>query len=71
MKNYRYDMIGAYINGVKEHPQEHMKNLGYEVVKSESVSIADCWWFRVEDKIKNTPIYLYEMMDDFKFSDER
>ena len=48
-----------------------MKKLGYEVIKSEPVPIGDCWWFRVENKIKNTPNYLYEMKHDFKFSDER
>lgn len=71
MKNYRYDMIGAYINGVKEHPQLDMKNLGYKVAKAEPVSIADCWWFRVENEIDGTPSYLDLMNDDFKFSDER
>lgn len=72
MKNYRYDMIGAHIyNGITEHPQVQMKKLGYKVIKSEPVPIADCWWFRVENEIKNTPEYLNEMSDDFKFSDER
>jgi hypothetical protein len=69
--NYRYDVIGAYFDGVKEHPQTQMKKLGYEIIKSEPVLIADCWWFRVSNKIKNTPIYLSKMGNDFKFSDER
>lgn len=71
MKNYRYDMIGAYYDGVKEHPQVQMKNLGYKVIESEPVPIGDCWWFRVENSIKNTPSYLHLMRDDFKFSYER
>lgn len=72
MKNYRYDLIGAHLDyGIKEHPQIQMKKLGYEVVKSEPVPIGDCWWFRVDNEIKNTPKYLYPMRDDFKFSDER
>ena len=71
MKHYRYDLIGAHYAGVKEHPQIDMKNLGYKVVKSEPVSIADCWWFRVENEIKNTPDYLDEMKHDFRFSDEQ
>jgi hypothetical protein len=71
MKHYRYDLIGAHYDGVTEHPQVQMKKLGYEVIKSEPVPIADCWWFRVENKIKNTPSYLYEMKHEFKFSDER
>lgn len=71
MKNYRYDVIGAHYDGVSEHPQRQMKNLGYKIIKSEPVSIADCWWFRVENEIDNIPSYLYQMGDDFKFSDER
>ncbi len=71
MKHYRYDLIGAHYDGVTEHPQAQMKKLGYKVIKSEPVPIADCWWFRVENKIKNTPSYLYEMKHGFKFSDER
>ena len=71
MKHYRYDMIGAYREaGVEEHPQEDMKNLGFKVIKSEPVPIADCWWFRVENEIDNLPSYLYPMRDDFKFSNE-
>lgn len=71
MKNYRYNLIEAHLDyGIKEHPQMHMENLGYKVIKSEPVPIADCWWFRVENEIKNTPKYLYPMNDDFKFSDE-
>ena len=71
MKNYRYDIDGAFEAGVHVHPQLQMKNLGYEVIKSEPVSIADCWWFRVNNEIEETPDYLYEIGDDFKFSDER
>lgn len=71
MKHYRYDLISAYLKaGVKEHPQIDMKNLGYNVVKAEPVSIADCWWFRVENEIESVPEYLSPMGDDFKFSDE-
>ena len=71
MKNYIYDIIGSHMNGIKEHPQIQMKNLGYEVIKSEPVSIADCWWFRVNNEIEKKPEYLYEMSEDFKFSYER
>lgn len=71
MKNYRYDIIGASLDyGVKEHPQIQMKNLGYKVIKSEPVPIADCWWFRVDNEINKVPGYLYLMSNDFKFSDE-
>ena len=71
MKHYRYDLIGAYYDSVREHPQVQMKKLGYEVIKSEPVPIADCWWFRVKNEIKDIPSYLYEMKHEFKFSDER
>lgn len=71
MKNYRYDIWTAYEHGIKHHPQVQMNVLGYKVLKAEPVPIADCWWFRVENKIKNTPNYLYPMRDDFRFSDER
>lgn len=72
MEHYRYDIIGASVNhGIKVHPQEDMKRLGYEVIKSEPVSIADCWWFRVKNHIEPVPPYLIKMSDDFEFSDER
>lgn len=72
MKHYRYDIIGAFYDGVKEHPQEDMKNFGCNVIKAEPVPIADCWWFRVENEIESEhiPKYLSPMGDDFKFSDE-
>lgn len=69
--NYRYDIISAYEQGVKEHPQIQMEKLGYKIIKSESVSIGDCWWFRVTNKIRKKPKYLNKMGNDFKFSDER
>lgn len=71
MKNYRYDIIGADLDaGVREHPQAQMKKLGYKLIKSEPVPIADCWLFRVENEIENTPSYLIPLNDDCKFSDE-
>ena len=71
MKNYCYDLIAAHLDPIKEHPQIQMKKLGFNVIKSEPVPIADCWWFRVDNEIANVPRYLYLMQDDFKFSDER
>ena len=71
MKNYMYDMIEAYLNGVIEHPQIHMKNLGFKIIKSEPQSLYDCWFFRVENEIKDCPSYIYPKSDDFKFLDER
>ena len=71
MQHYRYDLRLAFDSGVREHPQKQMKKLGYDVIKSEPVSIADCWCFRVKPRITDTPCYLTPMDNDFKFSDER
>lgn len=70
MKNYRYDLISAYLDGVKEHPQAVMEKLG-KIIKCESCLIADCWVFRMEKEIDSSPNYLRELDDDFKFTDER
>lgn len=71
MKNYRYDLISASVDySIDVHPQVDMKRLGFKVVKSEPVPIADCWWFRAENIPDNLPGYLHEMSDDFRFSDE-
>lgn len=72
MKNLRYDVISADLDyGVKMHPQTDMLRLGYNLIKSEPVMIADCWWFRVSNQISNPPPYIDELPDDFKFSDEK
>ena len=53
MKNLMYNLITADLDyGVKLHPQIDMKQLGYEVIKSEPVPIGDCWWFRVKNEIE-------------------
>lgn len=70
MKNYRYDLISACHQGIEEHPQRQMKNLGFEVVKFECFSFADCWMFRTTNEIENIPVYLTKLDDDAKFSDE-
>lgn len=71
MTNFRYDMIGASLSGVNKHPQQDMKDLGFNVIKSECFSVGDCWWFRVdnENDISVIPNYL-DRRDVFKFSDE-
>ena len=62
MKKYRYDLIGADLDyGVKEHPQKQMKKIGFNVVKSEPIPIADCWIFEVDNDIENIPGYLEEI----------
>ena len=70
MKNYRYDFLTADNCNINEHPQAQMKKLGAKVIKSEPVSVADCWWFRTENEINPLPKYLIELPDDFIFSDE-
>lgn len=71
MKNYRYDIDTAIYHGVTIHPQAEMSRLGFKVIKAEPVSVADCWWFRVENDIDFVPGYITEMRPDFQFSDER
>lgn len=46
---------------VREHPQKQMKKLGFNVVKSEPIPIADCWIFEVDNDIENIPEYLVEV----------
>lgn len=71
MKHFKYDMIGAYVNGhIKMHPQKDMERLGFALAKSEPVPIADCWWFRCDKYPDEYPDYIIQMRDDFKFSDE-
>ena len=40
--NYKYDMISAYEQGIKEHPQIQMEKLRYKIIKSKPVPIGDC-----------------------------
>lgn len=70
MKHYRYDLISAYLDEVKENPQAVMEKLG-KIIKCESCPIADCWVFRMEKEINPLPSFLSELDDDFKFTDER
>ena len=71
IKNYRYDLICADLEyHVDKHPQVQMKELGFNVIRSEPVPIADCWWFRVDNEIPIPPKYLRELPDTFRFSDE-
>ena len=57
----RYDVIEAHYCGVKLHPQEQMKSLGYELIDSIPQSIADCWWFTVDRFIEPLPKYLHKI----------
>ena len=71
MFNYRYCLISAFESGVKLHPLDQLKALEIHAIKAEPVPIADCWWFRTENKIDVLPKYIFEMKETFKFSDER
>lgn len=68
MKHYRYEVLTAHIDfGVELHPQKDMARLGFKVVDSVPVSVADVWIFRVENEIDNMPPYLVDIGDDYKF----
>ena len=67
-----YDMIGAHLAGVKDHPQKVMKDLGIGYEKSVPQSIADSWqFFNVTNLPENLPSYLeavdYEPLDYIGF----
>lgn len=62
MKFLRYDVIGSSYAGIDEHPQTQMKNLGFKLIHSVPQSIADCWWFCVEDYDNiELPNYIHPM----------
>ena len=62
MKQLKYDMWSADVQyKVQGHPQEVMKNLGFKLINSVPQSIADCWWFTVEDFDFELPPYLSEI----------
>ena len=42
MIKLRYDLIGAFNNGVSKHPQEDIKELGLKAISYKPVPIADC-----------------------------
>ncbi len=48
------------------HPQSQMNALGYKVIGAIPQSIADCWWFTVEEFIEPLPKYLSKMEYDFE-----
>ena len=62
MKQLCYDVWSSQVTyGVKEHPQKHMKDLGFTLIHSVPQSVADCWWFTVEDFDFDLPPYLSPM----------
>lgn len=63
MPELRLDLRNAYESGETEHPQILMKKLGYNILKSEPIPIADCWIFEVEELILPLPEYL-KLLED-------
>ena len=66
-KQLRYDCWEADMNGVHGHPQKVMKELGYKVIACVPQSIAEQWWFTVEEFIEPLPCYLSKMKYDFNY----
>lgn len=65
LRQIKYDLIDAYHCGIKQHPQDQMEDLGYEVVAAVPQSIGDCWWFTVKDFIEPLPGYLRKIYYDY------
>lgn len=61
MMYLRYDVIGACLAGVSLHPAIDMGRLGYKVVRGIPQSIADQWWFQVDDTDVPMPKYIEPM----------
>lgn len=66
-KQLFYDIRSAYEEGVRVHPQEQMKNLGYECLDAAPQSLYDGWWFTVKDFIEPLPSYLTKMEYNFEY----
>lgn len=46
LKALKYDMIDAFLDGERRHPQTAMKSLGLDgYYHARPESIADCWFF--------------------------
>ena len=67
-KQLKYNIMTAVLDcGINDHPQTQMKKLGYKVLGSVPQSIADCWWFTVEDYIEPLPPYLTKMNYNYDY----
>lgn len=62
----RYDTIGAFIDGVKKHPQQDMKDRGFIINRAEAIPIGDAWVFEVVDNNIALPKYI-SLQDGFAF----
>jgi len=67
MVQLHYCLRTANDEGIYEHPQKVMKQLGYNLIQSVPQSIGDCWWFTVEELIEPLPLYLSIMQYDFEY----
>lgn len=65
-RQIRFDLIGYSANGGKYNPVKQMRELGFEIVACVPQTIADQWWFTVENLIDPLPPYLAEMEYDFE-----
>lgn len=62
--NIRYDMIGAYLKGIRMHPQEVIKELGITYRESESFTLSDSWVFYDCELINNDlPSFMSRLKD--------
>ena len=65
----RYDMNYPMTDNtfVPVHPQLQLKKDGMKELRSEPVTIADCWFFEVEELVDPLPEW-YKLSHKFKFS---
>lgn len=66
MQVIRYDLIGAYKAGIKEHPERNVIKLGMNVSKYEGMMIADCVFMEVDKLPDELPDYI--TLSDWKFT---
>ena len=66
MKQVRYLCIDAHLNGITNHPVKQMNELGYNIIAVVPQTIADQWWFSVDELIEPLPPYLEVMEYDFE-----
>ena len=67
----RYDLeLAIRVYHIREHPIDHMKSLGYNVIAGVPQSIGECWWFTVEREIMldiERPDYLIPMKYNYDY----
>lgn len=45
----KYDLIGAFKSGIRNHPQADVEERGFVVIKYEGCSIGDCIYMEVKN----------------------